>query len=75
MEAKPVEQNNPAKTYQFWCDALEDFDYNEKEALIEMHILPEDYEKMDYYRLNEILKAKSRQDRPQDLFSVMKGMK
>lgn len=49
---------------------VEDMDYAEQQALINLHMTPEVYEQQDYYRFNEILLAKSRDDREQDIASI-----
>lgn len=49
---------------------LEDLRYAEKQALMELHIEPETYERQNYYRFNEILLAKSREDREQDIMTL-----
>lgn len=45
---------------------IEDLDYTEQQAFVQNGILPSDYEKEDYFRLMEVLGARSRDDRPQD---------
>lgn len=45
-------------------EAIKDFDYNEQSALTNLHMLPSQFEEEDYYRLNEVLSAQSREDRP-----------
>lgn len=52
---------------------LQDFDYNEQQALIQLHMTPETFEAIDYYRLSELLQAKSEKDRAQDAFSWMRS--
>ena len=50
---------------------LEDLRYAEKQALTDLHMEPEVYERQNYYRFNEILLAKSREDREQDIMSLL----
>ena len=45
---------------------IEDLDYNKQQALLELHILPADYDSQDYYDLLDVLKARPREDRPVD---------
>lgn len=52
---------------------LQDFDYNEQQALIQLHMTPETYESIDYYRMNELLQAKSEKERAQDAFAWMRS--
>lgn len=42
---------------------MADFDYNEQQAMTNLNILPSQFEDEDYFRLNEILAAKSPDDR------------
>nr|WP_321315038.1 hypothetical protein [uncultured Ligilactobacillus sp.] len=52
---------------------LEDLQYAEKQALIEFKMEPEVYERQNYYRFNEILLAESRENREQDIMSLIMG--
>lgn len=45
---------------------LEDLEYNEQQALLELHILPADYDEQDYYDLLDVLKARPKDKRPVD---------
>lgn len=45
-------------------------DLNAQHALVDFHILPEDYENQDYYRLLEVMNAREREDRPLELQAV-----
>lgn len=52
---------------------LVNFNLSEKQALLELHILPSDFEKEDFFELQEILavtKEDLRQD-PMELFRKM----
>lgn len=52
---------------------LDDMDYTEQQALVNLHILPSDYEQQDFFRMNQVLLALAPEDRPQDpadLFSA-----
>lgn len=46
---------------------LDDLDYNEKQALLNLHILPDEYEKQDYFEFTRVLLAKSPDERCQDI--------
>ena len=50
---------------------LEDLRYAERQALTDLPMDPEVYERQNYYRFNEILLAKSREDREQDIMSLL----
>ena len=50
---------------------LEDLRYAERQALTDLHMEPEGYDRQNYYRFNEILLAKSREDREQDIMSLL----
>lgn len=52
----------------------EDMDYAAKEALINLHIMPKDYDEADYYRLNEVMAALPRKDRMQDPEELIKSL-
>jgi hypothetical protein len=41
---------------------------------LQYHITPETYEGMDYYRFNEILQARSKDDRPVDPGKWLKSL-
>lgn len=53
---------------------VEDFDYNEQQALVDLHILPADFEDMDYYRTNEVLSANPRDKRAVDPEAWLKSL-
>lgn len=43
--------------------------------MVYLHILPEEYEKSDYVRMNEVLQAKAKKDRPVDAFTFMQSQR
>lgn len=47
---------------------IEDFDYSEQQMMINAHMSPEEFEKTDYYRLVQIMKARPRNKRPKTLW-------
>ena len=47
-------------------NAIEDFDYNAKQALVDLHILPDDFDNADYYRMSEVLASQPRSKRVVD---------
>ncbi|KRN27748.1 hypothetical protein IV38_GL001962 [Lactobacillus selangorensis] len=53
---------------------LADLDFNEKEALIYLHISPSEYEKEDYFNMNRVLAAKSPEERPVDPMSLVRSL-
>ena len=59
-----------------WENTMEDLHYAEKQALINLHMEPEVYERQDYYHFNEILLASGEEDREvdiDDLFGANSG--
>ncbi|WP_125767321.1 hypothetical protein [Lapidilactobacillus wuchangensis] len=55
--------------------AIEDADYLEQQALVDFGILPEDFEKSDHIRMNEILSAKPKDKRAVDAFEFMNSLR
>lgn len=53
---------------------MQDMDYNAKQALINLHVMPEDYDEADYFRMNEVLSALPRKDRIQDPEAMLKSL-
>lgn len=43
---------------------VEDMNLSAQHALVDLHILPDDYDNQDYYRLQEIMGAREKEDRP-----------
>lgn len=43
---------------------IEDMNLSAQHALTDLHILPDDYDEQDYYRIQEIMSAREREDRP-----------
>lgn len=61
-----------------WENTIEDLHYAEKQALINLHMTPEVYERQNYYRFNKILLAQGEEDREvdvDDLFGADSGTK
>lgn len=50
--------------YFFLEQSIADFDYNEQQVMTNLHISPSDFEKENYYRMNEVLSALSPEERP-----------
>jgi hypothetical protein len=53
-------------------NVIEDFDYNERQVMVELHIMPDEFDQQEYYRMQEILSAKERKDRmmsPEELLA------
>lgn len=46
---------------------LEDMNLSAQHALVDLHILPDDYDNQDYYRLQEIMGAREVEDRPMNM--------
>ncbi|CAK1248895.1 MULTISPECIES: hypothetical protein [Fructobacillus] len=38
--------------------------YNEQQAMVNLHVMPEEYEEQDYFLMMEVMNAKSKEDRP-----------
>lgn len=53
---------------------LQDIDYNEQQAFYHLHITPIEYGKQPYYRMAEVLSAKSMDDRPLSGHDFMEQM-
>ncbi|MEE6717037.1 hypothetical protein [Schleiferilactobacillus harbinensis] len=70
-----IEKATPSDLLDEWDNQIEDFDYTEQQALVELGILPEDYERADYVRMNQILQAKAPKDRPMDAFKYMESLR
>jgi hypothetical protein len=47
-------------------DKIEDSDYAEQQALIQLHWGTDQYESEDFFRMGEVLAARKPEDRPQD---------
>ncbi|MFT9039464.1 hypothetical protein [Schleiferilactobacillus harbinensis] len=58
-----------------WDEQIEDFDYAERQALVELGILPEEFERASSKRMNEILQARAPKDRPMDAFKYMQSQR
>lgn len=56
-----------------WNDMLEDFDYSMQQAVVNLHIAPNDLDNYDYYRWLEIMNAKAKEDRPIDFSKMMEA--
>ncbi|WP_288528307.1 hypothetical protein [uncultured Secundilactobacillus sp.] len=39
-------------------------DYNAQQALINLHMTPEEYDEQNFYRFNAVLSARAEKDRP-----------
>jgi hypothetical protein len=53
---------------------IEDFDYSERQALVDLHILPDDFEASDYYRMSKVLAAQPREKRIQDPEALLRSL-
>lgn len=53
---------------------IEDFDYQTQQALTELHIMPDEFDNADYYRMNEVLSAKSPDKRQVDPEAWLKSL-
>ncbi|KMY77157.1 hypothetical protein WZ79_08860 [Leuconostoc mesenteroides subsp. mesenteroides] len=53
---------------------MKDFDYNEQNVLTNLHILPSEFERENFYRLNEVLSAQSQEERPMTGSQFMKSL-
>lgn len=49
-------------------------DYTEQQALINLHILPAEYEAQDFFRMNEVLSALPPEKRVKDPADLMKEL-
>lgn len=68
-DAAPIKDLNDYKNslkerYFFLEQSIADFDYNEQQVMTNLHISPSDFEKENYYRMNEVLSALSPEERP-----------
>ena len=48
--------------------------YNEQQAMINLHVMPEEYEEQDYFLMMEVMNAKSKEDRPLSGNAFLKEM-
>ncbi|MCI1985324.1 MAG: hypothetical protein LKJ69_01500 [Lactobacillus sp.] len=53
---------------------IEDFDYNEQQAMTNFGIMPDVYEAAGYKRMNELMQARPRDKRPVDAFEWMDSL-
>lgn len=60
------------KTIRTLENAIEDMDYEQQIAFTEFHILPDDFDEQDFYRMQSVLKARAPEDRPQDPMELLK---
>jgi len=67
----PNKNINYVKDYQ---DALENFDYQEKELIFLTHTSLKDWDDTDIYFLNEVMSARSPKDRPKSLWDIAGGI-
>lgn len=44
--------------------SIAEFDYNEQQAMTQLHILPDDYERQDFFRMAEVMSALPEDERP-----------
>ncbi|TSO25493.1 hypothetical protein FOD82_08605 [Lactobacillus sp. LL6] len=49
---------------------IEDFDYQEQQMIINVHMSLDELENTDYFRLIEVMSARSREDRPKTLWDL-----
>ncbi len=54
---------------------IEDFDYNEQQAMVNFGIMPDVYEEAGAQRMNQIMQARAKKDRPVDAFTWMQSLK
>lgn len=50
---------------------IEDLDYSKQQAFIQLHILPNDYDRMNYIEFNQMMTAKPRDKRPKDIMDFI----
>ncbi|WP_242450221.1 hypothetical protein [Lactobacillus sp. LL6] len=53
-----------------WNQMIEDFDYQEQQMIINVHMSLDELENTDYFRLIEVMSARSREDRPKTLWDL-----
>ncbi|BDR56876.1 hypothetical protein [Xylocopilactobacillus apis] len=46
---------------------IEDLEYTKQQAFIQLHILPEDFDEINYIDFNRMMEAKPREKRPKDI--------
>lgn len=63
--------NNPYKVLDEIENMIQDQDYTKQQAFIQLHILPEDYDNMNYIEFNEMMQAKPRNKRPKDISEIL----
>lgn len=59
---------------KFLQDQIEDFDYYAQELLVRTGMSPDDFDEANYYRLAEIMQARSRDKRPEDPLEMLKRL-
>jgi hypothetical protein len=69
---KANQDKDPIKA---WQDLIEDFDYQEQQMVINGHMSINEFENTDYYRMKEVMSAKSRKDRPKTLWDFADQVK
>lgn len=48
--------------------------YSEQQAMINLHVMPEEYEQQDYFLMMEVMNAKSKEERPLSGNAFLKEM-
>ncbi len=59
-------KTSPAELAFAYQNQLEDFDLMAQDTLVNLHYTPEQFDDTDYYRLLQIMGARSKEDRPVD---------
>lgn len=69
MRRKPRKtlKATPRDIYKFWKETLEDIYYSEQQAIVQMHISPQDFNSLSMEEWNNIMSAKAKKDRPVDM--------
>lgn len=64
---KRIPKATPKEVYDFWKDTLDDMYYSEQQAMVNLHISPQDFNSLSMEEWNNVMNAKGKKDRPVDL--------
>ena len=70
-QSQQISDDDPVRAYE---QIIEDFDYSEQQMVLNAHMSLQEFEDTDYYRLIEVMNAKSRAERPKTLWELADSM-
>lgn len=62
--------SNPYQVLDEIENMIEDQDYTKQQAFVQLHILPNEYDNINYIEFNEMMNAKPRDKRDKDITEI-----